>query len=91
MLEKLPAACFKATVLKLGHHGSSTSTSAAFFAAVAPEAVAIELGAGNDYGHPHREILKLLKGWGGPVYRTDKHGTIRFVLDGSGYSVTTEK
>lgn len=91
MLKKLPAEYFKATVLKLGHHGSSTSTSAAFWAAVTPEAVAIEVGEGNDYGHPHRETLEMLAKWGGPVYRTDLNGTIHFTLDGKGYTVETEK
>ncbi len=91
MLEKLPAEYFKATILKLGHHGSSTSSSAPFWKAVSPEAVAIEVGEGNDYGHPHRETLEMLAKWGGPVYRTDLNGTIHFTLDGKSYSVKTEK
>lgn len=91
MLEKLPASYFKATILKLGHHGSSTSTSAAFFQAVSPKAAVICVGADNDYGHPHAETLAMLKEWGGPVYRTDLNGTIHFTLDGSGYAVDTEK
>ncbi|HWQ58432.1 MAG TPA: ComEC/Rec2 family competence protein [Clostridia bacterium] len=91
MLERFPAEYFKATVLKLGHHGSSSSTGADFFAAVSPEAVAISLGKDNDYGHPHKEILEMLKQWGGPVYRTDLNGTIHFTLDGEGYTVDTKK
>lgn len=82
---------FKATVLKIGHHGSSTSTGKAFFEAVDPEIAVIQLGADNDYGHPHREIRELLKEWGGPVYRTDFNGTIHVTLDGNGYSVETSK
>ncbi len=91
MLEKLPASYFGATVLKLGHHGSSTSTSDAFLNAVSPKAIVIEVGAGNDYGHPHEETLNKLEDWGGLVYRTDLNGTICFVLDGSGYTVKTER
>lgn len=91
MLERLPASYFRATILKLGHHGSNTSTSDAFLEAVSPQAIAIEVGEGNDYGHPHAETLELLEAWGGPVYRTDLNGTIRFILDGSGYTVTAEK
>ena len=91
MLEKFPAEYFHATVLKLGHHGSSTSTSEAFFEAVSPEAVAISLGANNDYGHPHKETLALLNKWGGSVYRTDEKGTVHFTLDGESWHADTQK
>ena len=91
MLARLSASSFSATILKLGHHGSSTSTSEAFFAAVDPEVVAIQVGAGNDYGHPHREIRTMLAQWGGPVYRTDLNGTIHFRLDGESFSVGVQK
>lgn len=91
MLARQPAGFFRANLLKLGHHGSSTSSDGAFFEAVAPEVVAIQLGAGNDYGHPHQEVLDLLAAWGGPVYRTDINGTIRFLLNGAGYTVATQR
>lgn len=91
MLSQYPAEYFDCTVLKLGHHGSSTSTGKAFFEAASPDVVVISVGEGNDYGHPHRETLELLSEWGGPYYRTDERGTIKIALDGTTYSVTTEK
>lgn len=80
-----------AQVLKVGHHGSSGASSAAFLSRVNPEVAVISLGEGNDYGHPHRETLERLKTAGPRVYRTDTDGTIRVASDGSTFSVTTEK
>ena len=80
-----------ATVLKLGHHGGSTSSTEAFLTAVSPEIAVVSAGAGNDYGHPHRETLALLAKYGIPLYRTDESGTIKIMLDGSGVSVETER
>ncbi|MEL7609050.1 MAG: ComEC/Rec2 family competence protein [Bacillota bacterium] len=90
-LNSLPASYFKATVLKLGHHGSSTSTSEAFLKAVSPEIAVASLGKDNDYGHPHAETLALLARYDIPLYRTDESGTIEVVLDGSKASVTTAR
>lgn len=66
----------KAEVLKLGHHGSSTSTCEEFLDAVAPEYGVISAGKNNDYGHPHRETLDKLNRRGIKVFRTDLQGTI---------------
>jgi beta-lactamase superfamily II metal-dependent hydrolase len=71
-------------VLKIGHHGSSTSTSENFLKAVSPNDTVICVGKGNDYGHPHKETMKLLKDYGLTVYRTDECGTIIATSDGSG-------
>lgn len=71
-----------ADVLKLGHHGSSTSTTEEFFKAVNPSAVVISCGKDNDYGHPHRETMELLARYQPEVYRTDEQGTIVAVTDG---------
>lgn len=70
----------KADVLKIGHHGSSTSSSQAFLDAVQPKAVVISVGKNNDYGHPHRETMQRLKKLGTEIYRTDKLGTIRMLF-----------
>jgi len=71
-------------VLKAPHHGSSTSSSAAFLNAVNPELVIISVGADNRFSHPSPEVLERLeKSVGGErVLRTDERGTIEVVTDG---------
>ncbi len=71
-------------VLKIAHHGSSSSSSEAFLEAVNPKYAVIEVGKGNDYGHPHKDTIKLLDKMKVNVYRTDKSGTIVFtsMIDG---------
>jgi competence protein ComEC len=73
----------RADVLKVGHHGSSTSTSEAFLAAVHPELAVISVGARNMYGHPSIDVLGALTRSGVAVLRTDKAGTIVIRTDGS--------
>lgn len=72
----------KADVLKVGHHGSHSSTTEAFLAAVAPKYAVISVGKDNDYGHPSRSTMQRLKAHGIPVYRTDENGTVVAVSDG---------
>lgn len=69
-------------VLKCGHHGSSTSTSAAFLKAAGPGAAVISCGLNNDYGHPHKEVVDRLKKAGVTVYRTDRQKTVLAQCDG---------
>jgi len=76
-----------AQFLKVGHHGSKTSTTAQFLNAVKPEAAFIELGAGNPYGFPHPEVIKRLDDLGIKYYRTDTDGTVELVLDGENYKI----
>jgi competence protein ComEC len=76
-------------VLKVGHHGSRTSTTPAFVAGVRPQVAIISTGAGNPFGHPHPVTLATLHGFGVPVYRTDHHGAIRLVIDGTAVRVRT--
>ncbi len=73
----------KADVLKVGHHGSDTSSGYRFLYEVDPQYAVISVGAGNSYGHPHEEPLSRLSDAGVAVYRTDKLGTITCVSDGS--------
>jgi len=73
-----------ADVLKVGHHGSSTSTSPEFLEHVNPKYAVILVGAGNDYGHPHREILARLSDI--DIYRTDLLGHIVLTIDDKDYS-----
>jgi len=79
------------TVLKVGHHGSRTSTGAAFLAAVSPEIAVIQVGQGNRYGHPNTVVLNRLKAAGVEIYRTDIHGTVVAVIFGGALSIATEK
>lgn len=82
----------KCQVLKAGHHGSKTSSTAEFLKLVQPESVVMSLGVNNQYGHPHEALLKRLQKQGVKnIYRTDANGTITIVSDGSSYSITTEK
>lgn len=78
----------KADVLKLGHHGSSTSSSKEFLDKVNPKIAVASLGKDNDYGHPHKEIIKAMKDRNITFYRTDELGTI--VLKSDGKNITKE-
>ena len=79
-----------ATVLKLNHHGSSTSSSQQFLDAVNPQYVIISLGKDNKYGHPHKEVMERLEKMNVPIYRTDTMGTIVVSTDGENISIQTE-
>jgi competence protein ComEC len=72
----------QAQVLKVGHHGSKSSTNTTFLKAVKPTYAVISLGKNNDYGHPHSQTLKKLAKYQVEVYRTDQKGTILIVSDG---------
>lgn len=81
----------KSDVLKVGHHGSSTSTGNDFFKAVSPEFAVISCEEDNSYGHPHKEIKSLLENNNVTTYRTDLNGTITAISDGKNITFTTEK
>lgn len=76
-------ASLSADVLKLGHHGSSTSSSDAFVKAVDPKWGIVSCGEGNSYGHPHQETLALAEKLDIELLRTDLLGTIVMTSDGS--------
>lgn len=78
----------KADVIKIGHHGSYTSTSKEFLKKVSPTYVVISVGKDNDYGHPHKETIDLLNKSKVKVYRTDISGTI--VIKSDGYNMDIE-
>lgn len=77
-----------AKVLKVGHHGSYNSTTKDFLERVTPEIAVISCGKGNDYGHPNKSVLKLLKNAGCEIYRTDRQKTITVTGDGETLSVS---
>jgi competence protein ComEC len=70
----------QADVLKLGHHGSRTSTSARWLKAVHPLIAIVSAGKNNRYGHPHKEIIQRLKKYRVRTIRTDQSGAIRFLF-----------
>jgi competence protein ComEC len=78
-----------ADVLKVGHHGSRTSSTAAFLDAVRPRVALISVGAGNTYGHPSAEVVHELRRRGAAVMRTDEVGTTVVRTDGRALSVET--
>lgn len=81
----------KAQILKVAHHGSTSGTTAGFLSRVKPEVAVIEVGAGNDYGHPKPDTLANLQQAGVKVYRTDIDGTVTITTDGTIYKVETSK
>ena len=84
-------AALQADVLKVGHHGSNTSTSYPFLREVAPEYAVISVGEGNDYGHPHEETMSRLRDADVTVYRTDLQGHIVATSDGESISFAVQK
>ena len=81
----------KSTVLKMPHHGSSTSSTKQFVQAVSPQTAVISLGKDNEYGHPHSQIVERYEAQGVKIYRTDKSGTITIRTDGKQFAVEEEK
>lgn len=81
----------RATVLKVGHHGSSTSTGYQWLREIVPTYAVISCGTGNSYGHPHEEVLSRLRDADVTLYRTDLQGHIVCFSDGSQLSFRTEK
>lgn len=74
-------------ILKIGHHGSSSSTCEAFLNSVNPKVAIISVGSNNKYGHPAASTLNLLKNYHIKLYRTDLLGTIILKSDGSSFSI----
>ena len=73
IVEKYDVDC---DILKVGHHGSNTSTSENFLKAASPKEAIISCGGKNKYGHPHKEIIERLKKYNVKIRRTDEEGTI---------------
>ena len=73
----------RADILKVGHHGSATSTTGGLLGAAGPRIALVSVGAGNRYGHPSPDVLEALSAHGAHVLRTDDGGTIVVAADGS--------
>lgn len=89
--EKEITADIRADVIKVGHHGSKTSSSQEFVNRVLPLYAVFEVGKDNSYGHPHQEVIERWQNIGAEILRTDKDGTITIISDGKELSVKTEK
>ena len=81
----------RADILRLGHHGSRTSTSQEFFDAVSPSIAIIQVGEGNRYGHPHEEVMDRLHAVNARIYRNDHHGDIVLTTDGTNIEIRTAR
>ena len=89
LLEHTPAAWLRADVLKVGHHGSRTSSGSEFLDAVAPALALVSVGRGNNYRHPSPEVMESFARRQITAVRTDMVGTTVVRTDGRGLSVTT--
>jgi len=88
-LDSLPVP--EVEILKVGHHGSRTASSADFLAVTSPEVAIYMAGVDNSYGHPHAETIAALNAIGAQIYGTDVNGTIIVTADGETYLVNTER
>ncbi|HEV7702112.1 MAG TPA: MBL fold metallo-hydrolase, partial [Candidatus Paceibacterota bacterium] len=79
------------TILKVGHHGSRTSSSSEFVQVVSPQYAVISDGKDNKYGHPHPDTLNTLAQFGAKIFRTDLLGTIMMKSDGVKENFTFSK
>lgn len=79
----------QSTVFKVAHHGSSTSSCSRFISSIDPQVAIISCGHENTFGHPHSEVLERLSSKN--IYRTDIHGTIELITDGTKLWVRTHK
>jgi competence protein ComEC len=79
-----------ADLIKIAHHGSSSSTTESFLNKVNPKYAIISVGAGNSYGHPNKSTMEKLEAKGIKIYRTDENGTIVVTSDGKSIKFNTK-
>ena len=89
--EQLSKSDLQSTVLKVGHHGSSTATNEEFLNTVNPQYAVISVGVDNQYEHPHTTVLNTLASHNITTYRTDQDGTIKMITDGTNIEINTLK
>lgn len=77
----------QATVLKIAHHGSKSSSIEPFLETVNPKIALIGVGEKNTFGHPNKGVIERLEKWNVDIYRTDIHGEISMVTDGKSYKI----
>lgn len=88
---KLKKEDIKADILKVGHHGSKTSTTQEFLDKVSPQIALIGVGEGNKFNHPSNEVIERLKNKKIKIYRTDKNGEIKIKINSKGKIKTNVK
>ena len=76
-----------ADILKVGHHGSKTSTTVNFLEKISPQVAFIQVGAKNRYSHPSLEVTQRLEGFGIRYHRTDLDGHMEVITDGETFQV----
>ncbi len=91
ILENFSKNSLDSTILKVGHHGSRTSSSSDFIEAVSPEYALISDGKDNKYGHPHQDVLDTLSSFGAKIFRTDLLGNIIMKSDGQKIELSFRK
>lgn len=89
LLNTYPSLQLESDFIKIGHHGSDTSTSQRFLKTIAPDVAVISVGEDNSYGHPHKSILQRIYNYKVKLYRTDLQGSIIFYSDGEKIWSTT--
>lgn len=77
----------KVNILKVGHHGSNTSTGDEFLKSIDPEVALISAGRNNRYGHPHKDVIDRLTSNNTKIYNTQKNGMIKILVEGGGYKI----
>lgn len=90
-LAKVWGKTLESEVLKLGHHGSRTSSGENFLAAVRPQFAVVSAGENNSYGHPHSEVVERVEKTGAEILNTAESGRIRFLSDGKKVWVERER
>lgn len=77
--------------LKVGHHGSKTSSSASFLARASPEIAVISVGKNNQYKHPSPEVMMRFDTLGAKTYRTDEYGSIQLLPSGNAWRIVSSR
>lgn len=90
LLEHTQLSTVDLDLLKAGHHGSRTSSGEALLHATTPEVVLVSVGAGNKFGHPHPEPMRLFHGSGAAIYRSDQHGRVKCLTNGADFTCNPE-
>lgn len=79
----------EAEILKVGHHGSKSSSTEPLLSKVRPQVGIISCGRKNKFGHPHKQVVERLSGLGISIYRTDRHGAVTVITDGRRFRCDT--